>query len=349
MMRKQDSSRSYPTRFELVLFRICAWAVVAMSFVAMVTKAFIGKPGSVPFHYLLIVALIGSLFATFGPALSGYVGSRVNKLKFGSFEVELSDAAGEAKIHLKIDDIPPPTSVRLEEVDMLQSVNPFPATKLTGAGLYQYEKLSHRLYLLFDQVKDPNELDTESRENFRKLITLVGKAAHAMQHFSKSLEVLLWLNRFADRELNHDELRLLGTAFLWAAEETDDTQKHLFQNEAIPLLKRAIGQHPYVVVVTYNLGWALLSLKKYRHGVRQMRKCIKLDSRYSPWANWNIACGLKKLDQPDDVLSVLEQIPAGPWWPEIQKDDWFKEAQPTVFSNSFKELSDRKIKLSQQT
>lgn len=338
------------SRVELVAFRLCAWTVVVCSFGAVLTKAIWGKPGSVPLHYLLILILAGALLGTFAPTLGEYALSRLNKLKFGGFEIELSDAVGQARVHLIINDLPPDIDRDLNaanmqpgEAELLLSDNPFPATKLSGAGLYQYEKLSHRLYLLFDQVKDPNELDIESKENFRKLISLIGKAAYAMGHYTKSLEVLLWLNRFSDRALNHDELRLLATAYLWAADETDKTQKRLFQNEAIPLLQRAIRKHPYQVLVTYNLGWALLSLDKYHHGIRQMRKCIKLDPRYSPWAKWNIACGLKRLEKLPEALSVLGEIPPGPWWNSISSDDWFVEPQPTEFTEKFQALCRNKL------
>jgi len=99
-------------------------------------------------------------------------------------------------------------------------------------------------------------------------------------------------------------------------------------------------------LVTYNLGWALLSLDKYNHGIRQMRKCIKLDPRYAPWAKWNIACGLKMLEKLPEALSVLEEISPGPWWKSISSDDWFVESQPTDFTKKFQALCLNKLGLS---
>jgi tetratricopeptide (TPR) repeat protein len=340
-----DSGRYH--HLELQIFRLSMWAVVVCSFTAIATKAFLAKPSSVPFHYFLILVLVGAFFATFAPTLGEYASSRLQKVKFGGFEVELSDAAGKASLRLQIPDVPAWDNMIVDQVgSRLPSDNPFPSMRLTGSGIYEYERLSLRLYLLFDQVKDPNQLDWEARENFRKLILHVGKAAHAMEHYTKALEVLLWLKRFSDRDPDHEESRMLGTAFLWAADEqTDKTRQRLYRNEAIPLLKSALGKHPYQTVTFYNLGWALLSLEKYNNGITHMRKCMKLEPRYAPWAKWNIACGLKKLNRQDDALRTLEEIPPGPWWDGIANDDWFNDPQQPSFMDSFNTLTQTKLNI----
>jgi tetratricopeptide (TPR) repeat protein len=197
---------------------------------------------------------------------------------------------------------------------------------------------------VFDQVKDPNELDRESREDFRGLILYVGATALAMGHYTKALDILLWLKRLSDRNLNYDELHLLGSAYLWSADEQKDQadrRRHLAL--AVPLLKEAIEKNPYGVVATYNLGWALLSLERYEDGIEMMEKSIRLQKYYAPWAKWNIACGLKKLGKEDEALKKLEEIPPGPWWRRIQDDDWFKDPQQTVFMDEFQALCQRKI------
>lgn len=201
------------------------WAVVFCSFGAVATKAVLGKPSSVPLHYFLILVLVAAFLATFAPTLGEYASSRLHKVKLGSFELELREAAGEARLHLKFPYVPAWDRTIFAQVsNSLPSDNPFPSRKLAAPEIYEYDRLSFRLYLLFDQVKDPNELDLESRENFRKLIIHVGKAADAMEQYTKALEVLLWLDRFSDRDLNHEELRVLGTAYLWAADEALTTR-----------------------------------------------------------------------------------------------------------------------------
>lgn len=339
------SSSGSNYRLELKIFRLTMWAVVLCSFAGLGTKALIAKPSSVPFHYFLVLILIAAFLATFAPALGEYAASRLQKVKFAGFEVDLSDAAVQASVSLHVPDVPAWDSTVVAQVGGdLPSDNPFPSPKLTGRGIYEYERLSLRLYLLFDQVKDPNQLEWESRENLRKLILLVGKAAHTMEHYTKALEVLSWLKRFSDRAPDHEESRVLGTAYLWAADEQPDIARQIvYRNEAIPLLKSAVGKHPYQTVVFYNLGWALLSLDKYETGIRHMRKCIKLEPRYAPWAKWNIACGLKKLDKQTEALTTLREIPAGPWWKGISKDDWLNDPEPTPFMQEFKTLSQEKL------
>src|SRR5437870_1556331 len=117
-----------------------------------------------------------------------------------------------------------------------------------------------------------------------------------MGHYTKSLDLLLWLKRLSDRELSNDELQLLGSGYLWAADEQIDQisrRRHL--TLAVPLLKSSTDKNPYAVISTYNLGWALLSLERYEDGIEMMEKSIRLQKYYAPWAKWNIACGLKKL------------------------------------------------------
>ncbi|HEV7744063.1 MAG TPA: hypothetical protein VGO56_03605 [Pyrinomonadaceae bacterium] len=338
---KPSDAFAWLRQAEFMIFRICVWAVVIASFAAIGTKAIWGKPSSVPLHYFLVLILVGILLSTFAPTLGEYAASRLHKVKFGGFEFELSEAVGEASLHLKVED------VRGWETDLVDKMgdnsysNPFPSIKLSARGKYEYERLSLRLYLLFEKVKDPNELDAESRENFRKLILIVGKAAHAMENYTKALEVLLWLKRFTDRERNHEESRMLGTAYLWAADEQAD-RSYEYQNEAIPYLRFSTGKHPYQTVVFYNLGWALLSLDKYYYGIQRMRKCIRLEPRCAPWANWNIACGQKKLGNASGALATLQQIPPGPMWKDIAEDDWFKDPDPT-FTADFQALIRSKL------
>jgi len=231
---------------ELLVFRLCMWAVVLCSFAALATKTIISKPSSVPFHYFLVLVIVGAFLATFAPTLGEYASSHLHKVKLGGFEVELSDAAGEATVHLKVPDVPAwDDSVIAQIGDSLPVDNPFPSVRLHGAAVYEYERLSFRLFLLFDQVKDPNKLDLESREYFRKLILRVGQAAHAMENYTKALDVLLWLRRFSDRDPDYDEFRVLGTAFLWAADEqVDKSRQRSYRNEAIALLKSSLGKHP---------------------------------------------------------------------------------------------------------
>jgi tetratricopeptide (TPR) repeat protein len=320
------------------------WAVVATSFGALATKALIAKPSSVPLHYFLILVLVAAFLATFAPTLGDYASSRLQKVKFGGFEVELKDAVDAAVLHLKIPEAPDLGSSITDFGDDPPADNPFPSIKLSRPAIYEYEKLSLRLYLLFDQVKDPNELDLEARLNLRKLILYVGKAANAMEHYTKSLDILLWLNRFSDRQLNHEELRVLGTAYLWAADhEVGNARQTSHQNEAIPLLRAAIGKHPHQTVTHYNLGWAFLSLKKYSYGISQMKKCIRLEPRCKPFAKWNIACGLKKLNLDDKALGTLEEISPGPWWKNIAKDEWFIDPKNTSFMTRFEAICSSKL------
>jgi len=329
--------------WELMAFRTGMWGVAACSFVGIFTKARWGQPASVPIYHLLILTTAATLLAVLVPKVEPYVLSKLRKISVGGVELELGADVMTAIEWLKYEEVPP----RGPESDSAYSYpadRPFPVAELTGPQRYQYEKLSHRLSVLFCQVSDLDSLEPRTRGNCRQLIRYVGAAAIAMKHFTKSLDILLHLKRFGDGVLDPHELKLLGSAYLWAADElTVESKKQAYWREATLLLKGAAQADPFDARVPYNLGWALLSLGVHEEGIERMKESMRLDQSVAAWARWNIACGQKKLGRATEALETLELIPAGPWWKYIKDDDWFKGDQPTSFVEGFRRLCESRI------
>lgn len=231
-----------------------------------------------------------------------------------------------------------------------QANQPFPASKLVGSQRYYYERLSQKLYQIFDSVKDPNDLDGISRDKYRNLIKIVGKAALAMEHNTKACDILSHLRLFRDREFDDNELLLLGNAHLWASDEAaDESEREDHWKKAIPLLKSAMDKNPYEVRTQYNLGWALLSLGQYEDGIKLMENCIKLYQPITPWAKWNIACGETKQGKKQDAMETLKAIPPGPWWTHIAQDDWFEGIlEEPDLRDAFRSLCEAKTRLANE-
>lgn len=330
---------------ELLLFRLTMWAVVLCSFGAIGSKAIGWRASSVPLHYLMGFAVTAALLAVVAPNLERYVLSKVSKVTLGSIEVQLIAEARTAAEWLKYEDLAPDevASSSSKALEGYQSNHPFPASKLDGPQRYQYESHSHKLYQLFIQIDDANELDAQSREKYRNLITAVSRAAYRMGHFTKSLDLVARLQQLRDRPMDADELLLLGSAYLWAAEElADESARRAYWKKSLPILYSAMQKNPYEEKTKYNLGWVMLALGQYHEGIYQMQSCIRLRESLAPWAKWNIACGLKKLGKDVMALDTLEEVPPGPWWKDIEADDWFVDEKNPVFAKSFKDLCTKK-------
>lgn len=323
---------------EILFFRLTMWAVVICSLGSVVSKALIGRPSSIPLHYLLGFAIVASLLAVVVPSLESYVFSRITEISIGGVKLELIAAAGVAISELQYKEKMP------SEIESDSSPNePFPTPELTGPQRYHYERLSHKLYRIFDQIKDPNQLDRESRDNYRELVKTVGRAAFAMKHFTKSLEILVHLEALKDRELTPDELYLIGNGYLWAGDElSQDAERKEYVRKSLPFLKAAMEKNSYEAKFPYDLGWALLTLDQYQDGIDQFTSSIGKRPSIAPFANWNIACGLKKLNNNVEALNKLREIPPGPWWEGIAKDDWFADPENADFSREFEALCQTK-------
>lgn len=334
-----------PARFqhiEVMGFRLCMWVVVAGSFGAIATKAIWHRPSDVSVQFFLVLAVIASVLAAFGPSLGVYASSRLRKISFAGFEVELNVEVEQASRYLV--DVPseeqePPSGEPAE-------CDPFPSKKVSRAGLYQYERSTIRLYMFLDQVRDPSAMDLKARESFRKLIRLVGGTALRTKDYIKALDILLKLESVSDREdLSFDDLRLLGSAHLWAAQYALSKRMEYWE-EAVVLLKAAKDKNPYDAATTYSLAWALLSTNRYNDAITLMQKCEELDKSIAPWARWNAASGLMSLGKQDEALKTLEQIEPGCWWDGkegIAADPDFKDWKEPAFRDRFLKLCQSRI------
>ena len=190
---------------ELILFRVALWLVCVLSLAGLATKLMMGKPGTVPSHYLLISAALAASLAVFIPAVI----SRISEVSVGSVKLVLSGTE------------------RLDEFkasafnDLPASGAAFETADLKGRQLYEYERLSHKLYRLKDQLVHPDTLDRTSCQNYRRLIDYVGRAAFKMGHFTKYLETVKMFEMFTERQQTSDERYLIGHAYLCAADEQD--------------------------------------------------------------------------------------------------------------------------------
>lgn len=198
--------------------------------------------------------------------------------------------------------------------------------------MFEYERVSHLLYHYFETVRDPKALDPETRENYRELIRLVGKMAHLMGHYTKSLDILRHLEFFGDRELDAEELKRLGTAYIWAGYEVTEDKKREYWGKSVALLETARKKNPHDEHALYNLGWILLTLGKHHDAIECMNTCMNQNPAVAPWAKWNIACSQVKLGDMHGAIATLAEIPPGAWWSRILRDTDFGPLQqdPTL-------------------
>lgn len=332
-------------KWNLLIFRLTVWAVILSTLGAIVSKAMYGKPAGTPLHYLLGLALIAAILTVLS---SPEVLSRLRKLGFKGFEIELlaeTETLLKTPLYKEYDATVrySSSSAPAPQTEEYPANSPFPVGRLKGPQRYQYERASEQLYRILDAIKDPNGLDAESRKNYRSLIKYVGTAAVAMDHFTKALDILKHLELFRDRDLDAEELRMLGTAHIWAAFEMDtDAEKRSLWEKSIPYLKSAREKNPYEVKIPFNLGWALLSLGQYRASIDIMKSCVELYEPITPWAKWNMACAQVKMRNTNQALSMLDEIPPGPWWEYISKDDDFLGQKDAAFLADFGSLCGRK-------
>lgn len=318
--------------------RLTLWFIVVCSLLAIITKSVWQKPSSVPFHYLLIIAMVASVLAVVIPNLESLILSKISEIDIGGVKVVIAKAK-EIREGIKFKEIPNAALTTNDPTD-----RPFPEVRLQGYQIYEYEKLSHKIYQTFDEIKDPNTLPPDLRDNYRELIKHVGRMAFSMQHYSKYLDIILRLESFRDRELLSDELYTIGNAYLWAADEQFElAEKQRYWNRAVELLTGAFDKNSHQVRIVFGLGVAQLYLGSYRESIKLMRRSMVLWLPITPWAKWNIGCGYIKQNKPDKALRVLEGIEKGAWWQGIQDDEWFSTSVPADFKRDFDKLCDQKL------
>jgi tetratricopeptide (TPR) repeat protein len=288
---------------EFLLFHTVMWGIAISSFIGVVRRAGLKRPkllpgtifsslDSIPFHYLVIVAAAAATLALFMPTLI----SRVAEISYGGIKVALAQSESDLNSLGSALDVP-------EE--------PLSEGQLKGPQLYHYERLSHNLYRILEQRKDPNTLDFISRRKYRRLIDYVARAACLMNHQTKFLAIARQLETFKDRKLTWDEQYLIGLAYLVAADECEESKRPNYWQSSAAYLSSARKNNSYNVTIPFNLGVALLSLGNYSKGIKLMRQCITMDQTYFEKAKWNMACGFIKLTQDRKTLDTLEEIDAG--------------------------------------
>jgi tetratricopeptide (TPR) repeat protein len=349
------------TRHQLasLLFSLTMWLVVLCSFGAILTKALIAKPRSVPVHYLLGSAIAASLLAVLVPSLESYVLSRVKEVSFGGVKLALMEGAMKSRGLLKYDDILPPVGDAVSFAGLAEYYSsnnypcddPSPGPELNSLQRYRYQKLSLVLHLLLERIEDPKDLDRESSENCRSLIENVARAAYAQKEYAKYLDIVENLKMFNDRDLDADEDFLIGHANLWAGYVlfTGSEQEDVFSRAEISLRralkKMDIGlkkdppeKNPNQAQAAYDLGWVYLIRDQYDKAIEWLEKSMEFRESMIPWARWNIACALKKQKKDKEALAKLNEIPTGCWWEKIAVDNDFMDAENTAFTELFKAL-----------
>jgi tetratricopeptide (TPR) repeat protein len=331
------------SRLELVAFRLVMWLIVIGSFLAIVKRAWSLNPTTLPLHYLFIcIAAAASLVIILPNVLN-----RVRELNVAGIKLTLAQLEQqEAQLdEIRIETVDP--SVIIEDVGIKsggvkQELDvPFSAKPLKGAQLYQYERLSHRFYRIRDQVKDPSKLDRQVRVNYRDLITYVAKAAFAMGHYTKYLDVAKQILALDD-ERTFNEDYLIGHAYLWALSE-QESRRMEYLASANGFLTQAVKKNPNDVKSQFNLGICLFYQGGRRAGITCMRKSVALDDSLRPWAHWNVAFALKEMKRYELSLKVLRGIPPGPIWKAIQDDSWLAPPITDSFRGQYAAIFQERI------
>jgi hypothetical protein len=320
---------------ELFIFHLTLWAIVVCSFIGIIRRAGVAWPkllpstlllpstffqslDSVPFHYLLISAVVAASLIVMLPTLL----SRIGEISFGGIKVAL------AQSEIALDSLHSALDVPDEPLPLIG--------QLQGHQLYYYERLSHDLYRILDQHKDPNNLDYISRKKYRKLIRYVGRAACLMTHQTKYLDIVLNLQSFNDRKLTWDEQLLIGHAYLVAADEVEASERKSYWMNSASSLEAARRGNANDVSTAFHLGMAVFWLGNWPKGIDLMYECIRMDQTIAQDAKWNIACGLAKQEKFKQCLDTLESIGPGPMWQAIKDDDWFKDTKNPYFETLFR-------------
>lgn len=308
------------------LLRSLVWLVVLCSIAALFTKWRYGKPSGTPVHYLLGLILLAGFLPMIVPKLDEYVLSRLSKLDVGGLKLELVSTATYYR---------PKTGITMD------GLHP-PSGRLAGEHLYLYERLSFWIYQRLDQNLDLGKLEGEEANYCRTTIIWVSRAANVMRHFSKSLDLALLLSSFRDREMTGDEQFLLGTAYLWAAEELAlESGEYQYYHKAIPFLESAAKQNPRDTSFLFNLGWAFLCVEEYDRSIEYLNKCIEFEDAakpVAPYARQNIAVALEKQGRYQEAINELKKIPAGKWWPAIKEDTDLLGSKNAQFQAWFADL-----------
>ncbi len=310
---------------ELLVFRVTMWAVVIACFVALLLKAIIGKPSSVPVHYFLVGIMLAATLEILLPRIS----SRIGEVSFGGVKVVL------AQSEKALDDL-------LSAFEGPEESPDFEGEGLTDSQKYNYERLSLKLYRIFDQVKDPQTLDFESRNNYRKMIDYVGRAAFLKDHQTKYLRIVMHFQSF--RDLTWDEEFLLGHAYLTAADKlpTENARRGYWETSGA-YFESASKKNSSAAKIPYHWGLAALSLGNFEKGIELMTRCRAMSQSLVDLADWNIACALKKQNKKAESLNKLRAIPASKLWLDQKDDEWLRDSSDPDFERQFSELCQLKI------
>jgi tetratricopeptide (TPR) repeat protein len=326
-------------RLELVAFKLVMWLIVIGSFLAVARRAWSLHPTTLPLHYLFIcIAAAASLVIILPNVLNRVREMSVAGVKLTLTQLEQQEALLE-EIRIETNDpsiIIEDGGVKAGRVKQELEV-PFSSKPLKGAQLYQYERLSHRLYRIRDQVKDPSKLDRQVRVNYRDLITYVAKAAFAMGHYTKYLDVAKQILALGD-ERTYNEEYLIGHAYLWALSEQERSRRNEYLGSANGFLTQAVKKNPNDVKSQFNLGMCLFYQGGHTAGIKCMSKSLALDDSLCPWTDWNVAFALKEMKQYELSLAVLQEIPAGPIWKAIQNDSWLEPPVPDFFRAQYEAI-----------
>lgn len=328
--------------FELIAFRVVMWLIVMGSFLAIARRAWSLNPTTLPLHYLFIcIAAAASLVLIVPNLLSRVREMNIAGVKLTLAQLEQQDSRLE---EIRIETIDP--SVIIDDSGIkagtVTELNvPFSAKPLRGAQLFQYERLSHRFYRIHDQVKDPSKLDRQVRSNYRDLITYVAKAAFAMGHYTKYLDVASQIVALGD-ERTYNEDFLIGHAYLWAIRD-QEARRIEYLGTANGFLTQAVQKNPNDVKSQFNLGICLFYQGGHTAGIKCMTKCVTLDDSLRPWAHWNVAFALKEMKKYELSLGVLRRIPAGPIWKAIEKDSWLDSNVPDFFRAEYEGIRQEKV------
>lgn len=329
------------SRFELVAFRVVMWLIVIGSFVAIAKRAWSFNPTTLPLHYLFICIAVAASLVLIVPNLL----SRVREMNVGGVKLTLAQLEQQAPLleEIRIETIDP-SEITEDKVDENQELDvPFSAKPLEEAQLYQYERLSHRFYRIRDQVKDPSKLELQVRGNYRDLITYVAKAAYAMGHYTKYLDVVKQIIALGD-ERNYAEDYLIGHAFLWGfPQQESESRRSEYLRSANDFLTQAVQKNPNDVKSQFNLGLCLFYQGGHTAGISCMTKTLALDGSMRPWTDWNVGFALKEMKNYEMSLAVLREIPAGAIWKAIEKDSWLIPPVPDSFRDQYEAIRRERV------
>ena len=221
--------------------------------------------------------------------------------------------------------------------------------QLSATQRWYYEVSTDLILHLQHGGLDPTKLPRDDLDRYRDLVLWLAQAALIDQEHVKAFELLKKIEPL--KEKSADELLHLGIVYLMTVIDGNvpDSRDYLLRAEGF--LEEATRKPPLKADTHWFLGYVRDELGFYEPAVDANRDALRIDPKFGPLANWNMAVSHLKLSSvdtaradlwADTALADLERIVPGPWWAEIFEDSELRPLRDGRHADRFRQLCDER-------